>query len=469
MNYKEWTHYAKDFEDAVLGICLLEPSKILDVSQTLQTENVFYYDENKIIYKKMLEMQEKFIPIDIILVTKELSTTPSPTGNRWSYEVTMKTKDVVTSSHLKFWCMALVEMHIKRMQLDFQTSITKIDDPLEAGIELDKNIKSALNFKNNTDWVNLSTALVSLKNRRTEIANGVTFGVNTGFNYFDEVTGGLQTGLHVICARPGMGKTAFALSIILNIIERNEVVGLISLEMPNVQLTARIVSAVTGIPFFKIMKNKNDTPQMEIDIENSIKNISNLPLYITDSSTLTPRDIYAKCEKLVANKGAKIIFIDYLQLIDLKGEKNKQRYELVGQLSRELKMLSTKLDIPIVALAQLNRESESADKVSKMGKVSQLRESGSIEQDMDMGIVIDRPFKRGQTTKDDGSSTDCQAFISIQKHRNGEEKEIEIEFNPKTMRFTDLVNNYNTNTPFIVENPQIKREITTAPIIGIDF
>jgi replicative DNA helicase len=217
------------------------------------------------------------------------------------------------------------------------------------------------------------------------------------------------------------------------------------------------------------MKNKNDTPQMEIDIENSIKNISNLHLYITDSSTLTPRDIYAKCEKLVANKGAKIIFIDYLQLIDLKGEKNKQRYELVGQLSRELKMLSTKLDIPIVALAQLNRESESADKVSKMGKVSQLRESGSIEQDMDMGIVIDRPFKRGQTTKDDGSSTDCQAFISIQKHRNGEEKEIEIEYNPKTMRFTDLANNYNTNTPFIVENPQIKREITTAPIIGIDF
>lgn len=465
MNYRDMVHHSKEFENAVIGICIVEPSRILDISTLLQTSEVFYWQENKIIYEAMLEMQEKFIPIDFLILSKALASTENPTGNKWSYELGFKMKDVVSSAHLNYWCLALIEMYIKRLHVEFQTSILKTDDPLEASMSLDKKIKGALNFKNTSEWTTLSDALKTLEIQRKELANGAIYGVKTGIYQFDEITGGLQTGFHVICARPAMGKTAFALSIILNMIKNDNTVGLISLEMPNVQLSARLVSAVTGIPFFKIFKNINDSDQMVLDVDNSIKSISNLPLYISDSSTLTPRDIYAKCEKLVNNKGAKVIFIDYLQLIDIKSEKNKQRYELVGQLSRELKILSKKLNIPIVALAQLNRESEGADKVSKMGKISQLRESGSIEQDMDMGIVIDRPFKRGLITKEDGSSTENQAFISIQKHRNGEEKDIEIEFNPKTMRFIDI----NTNLLPIEDAFKITRPHGYIPNVDIPF
>lgn len=438
MNFQDMIHHSKEYESAVIGVSLFEPDKIIDIMQYLQSSDVFYWDENKLAYEAILELSSKQIPIDILTLTDKLTKVTHPSGERWGYTLALKMQNVVSSAHLQYWCLRLIEMYIKREQIKFQTSISLIDDPLEATQELDKSIKKALNFKNIVDWTNLSTAMLTLENRRKEIANGAIFGVNTGFKQFDDITGGLQTGLHVICARPGMGKTAFALSVILNMIQRGVCVGLISLEMPNVQLVARILSAVTGIPFWKIFKNINDTPQMEMDVDNAMRSLSGLPLYITDSSTLTPDDIYAKAEKLVRNKGAKVIFIDYLQLIDIKSEKNKQRYELVGQLSRGLKVLSKKLDIPIVPLAQLNRESESSDKVSKMGKVSQLRESGSIEQDMDMGIVIDRPYKRGLTAKEDGTSTINQAFISVQKHRNGEEKDIEIEFIPETMRFKDL-------------------------------
>lgn len=436
----------KDAENAVIGACFVEPDKFAEIYAWIKDPEIFYYEDNKAIFKAMIELRENYMPIDAILVAAKLKNVQS--DDKWSWVIWEKAKSVISSAHTQFWCMLIIESYIKRKSEASIYDLQKTDDPLMVAQQLDEALKKALSFKSTTDWSDMSQIMVELYKRREEIENGKEYGLLTGFRELDLITGGLQTGFHVIGARPSVGKTAFATSLALNIAEAGNAIGIISLEMPNVQLASRIASMKSNVEFWRIFRNKHQTDQEKEFVNQSISDLSTLPIFISDKAGVTGLDIRLKAEKLVKTQNAKCIIIDYLQLVDSSTtNKNDNRQNEVQKLSRSLKLLSNDLDIPIIALAQVNRESETSDKVNKVPKLSQLRESGAIEQDVDMGMIIDRPFKRGQTTNENGESTEFEADLIVEKHRNGETRTINLEFEPSTMRFRDK--NYSKHTQWI--------------------
>lgn len=470
--FKEYEHYSIEFENAIIGSAIMFPECANNIIQLINTRDVFYIEYNKNLYEVISDMSDKGLPIDVITVTQEMYSRKYSNVDKWSYYITKVCNNVVgyEYNNLEYWCRIIIQFYIKRLLHTFQMDVGKYDDPMIAYSEIQKKIQEVTDLKKASDWKDSNMLMQSLQDRRKKIELGQVYGVNTGYKRMDEITGGFQTGLHIIAARPGMGKSAFALSLMLNMLDYGYICGLISLEMPDNQLAARIVSGVSGIPFKNIFRLEHSTDTEKIDVEEKIEEFKLKKIYYTDSSSMTPLDVFSKCRKLVYEKKANIIFIDYLQLIDIKSEKGRLRHELVGELSRRLKILSKELDIPIVALAQLNRESETADKASKMGKVSQLRESGSLEQDMDMGIIIDREYKRGILFDDAGQSTINNATISIQKHRNGEESDIPIRFNNKSMRFEDIqVSNTFDQHPFELENTKVVRTSDVPSKLGLPF
>jgi len=445
-NYKQYIHYSEELEIGIIGICLLEANQIYLVSQYLQSPDVFYFEKHKIIYEAMCRIMTNGGKVDLLTIVPEIHTIESNTkgeyaSTRWSYECAGIMKDVVSGAHILEWCQILIQFWIKRHSIESASKIFSSSDPLQANRALNESIQKAMNFKNVKDWSDMSQIMIELQARRDRIKNGVIFGVPTGFEDFDEVTGGgFETGFHVICARPGMGKTALGLAIALNMANNGDPVGIVSLEMPNVQLASRLMSNATGIDFKTVFRGQKldsqfYSSQKEQQINEAALKMASLPIYLEDKSSMNIFELRYKVAKLKREKKVKIIFIDYLQLMEVETEKGQARYVAVGNLSKGLKNLSKDLDIPIVALAQVNRESEGSDKQSKPAKLSQLRESGSIEQDVDMGIIIDRPFARGVTKDENEQSTEDVAFLDVQKHRNGETILIKIGWNPKTMKF----------------------------------
>lgn len=424
-----------DAENAVIGVCIIEPDKFAGVYAMIKTPEIFYLTENQQIFKAMITLKESYRPIDGIMLAAELAPIPA-IDISWAYILTKKMHDVVSGAHVEYWCAILIQDYMQRKSIEAVAKLPSCDDPLQLAQDLDEALKSAMSFKSTTDWNDMSQVMVELYRRREEIDNGKEYGLFTGFNEFDLITGGLQTGFHVIGARPSVGKTAFATSLALNIAEAGNTIGIISLEMPNVQLASRIASMKSKIEFWRIFRNKHTCQEEKDFVNQSISDLSALPIFISDKTGVTGLDIRLKAEKLVRTQNAKCIIIDYLQLVDSSTtNRNDNRQNEVQKLSRSLKLLSNDLDIPIIALAQVNRESETPDKVNKVPKLSQLRESGAIEQDVDMGMIIDRPFKRGQTTNEQNESTEFEADLIIEKHRNGETRTIPLRFEPATMRF----------------------------------
>jgi len=362
------------------------------------------------------------------------------------------------------YCIAIVELYMTRISKDLIYSLTSKDNALELANELNDKLKQATNFKTIDDWVELSQAQLELSQRRDKLAKGESFGVMTGFKEFDALTGGLEAGFIAIAARSSMGKTAFACSLIISMANLGSCIGIISLEMPNVQITARLTSILSGVEFWRVFRNKHTDIDQESKVEKAMVESTKLPIFMNDSSKVSLADIRWKAERLVKNQGAKCIVIDYLQLVDTESTRNESREREVAKLGSGLKALSKELNIPIIALAQLNRESETADKVSKVGKLSQLRESDAILHAIDMGIIVDRPYKRGVTLDEHNQSTMNLAQIIIEKYRNGETKTLDLYFDPPTMMFKDKVDaqiqqSYSNPSAGITKNTDPKIEI----------
>lgn len=434
------SHYTiPDMEDAAIGLCVINPAEVNTLRTMIADEKIFYQEENRILFRTIIRMKEEFTPIDMFTIGRELMNVPHPAGERWSYIIAKKIQPVTgQGQHLRFWCACLIECYAKRLTEGMQSEAASIEDPFERAKFINDSLNKAMNLTAVDDWSDASQIALQLTRRMEEIDGGKEFGVKTGFRELDQLTGGLQTGFHVIAARPAMGKTAFALSLALNMAENRTPVGIMSLEMPNVQLAARIAAQISGFEFWRIFRSTFENEGQKGAFLSQMAKMASLPMYFSDQTSVKGTDIRYKAEKLVKAHGAKCLIIDYLQLVDTEStNRNYNRQNEVQKLSRTLKTLSNELDIPIIALAQLNRESETSDKVSKPGKLSQLRESGAIEQDVDMGIIIDRPHKRGETSDETGASTEGVAYIDVQKHRNGEERNIKVYFHPKTMRFSD--------------------------------
>jgi len=444
-------------EDCVIGVCVLQGTETFaKAKQYIKTREIFYNIDNMSIWSELCAMYEDGTPIDMLLLNRRLRKSNGPKSfshEDWFYLIAQKTKDVVSDSHLSHWCLSLVEDYIERLG-ETALNVSQGLSSFEKAKQIDKLIKSATEFKNIEDWADMSQMGLELMDRRERIRKGEVFGIKTGFRDFDLLTGGLESGLIVIAARPSMGKTAFATSLAVKIASQSQAVGIVSLEMPKIQLAGRIISILSKEAFWRVFRNVHNGNN-EVQVDKTILDSCSLPIYVSDQSKVNMSDIRYKTEKLIRTKNAKCVIIDYIQLINTSDDemRAKSREREVAKLSQGLKAMSKDLNIPVIILAQLNRDSEKSDGPSRPGKLSQLRESDAILADADMGIIVDRPFKRGEVTDANGQSTENRASIIIEKYRNGATETINLDFDQELMMFMNAGdygqnNNFSQHTDF---------------------
>lgn len=444
MEFKKHIHFDKDLENAVLGACLLEKSAFSRVHGILKKE-VFYSSGNKIIFDCLETMWKENFAIDIFTVTSFAARKGHETIENFdtAFFVTRLTNFVVSSSHLEYHSLILRQLFAERELLRIRND-NQEGGVMERAKKIQDEIQTLFTIKTANDWQDMSSILFSMYQHMAEVADKELIGVPTGFRQLDLVTGGLvKTQLIAIGARPSVGKSAFISAVALNAASLGFKVGVISLEMPGMQVGARMSSIYSGIDFWKIFRNKLNKEEGE-NLYMYVQKMSELPIKISDKTQVDIYDIKAKATKLITQGGLDLLIIDYLQLIEGETNRNLPREQEVSRLSRGLKLMAMEYNIPVVILCQLNRESEKA--VGKKPQLHHLRESGSIEQDCDGVIFLHRDFKSGITEKPEGGTTEFEADLIVAKWRNGETPEIKIGFDPPKMRFFDL---NGTNSPRI--------------------
>jgi len=400
-------------------------------------EEDFLFDTfHKMVFKSLSDMYANGEQIDLITVTHDLrkKKITEYCGENIPYLLTGLMIDVVSSAHLQVHSLILREMYMERELT--RISHSKFEgDAIEKAEAIQTAIKRALTVNGVDDWKSISEVMISLEKHRAKVKDKELMGVPTSFNTIDRITGGLQGGqIIIIGARPSVGKSAFIGGIAVNAAQKGHKVGVISLEMPDEQIGARLASIYSDVEFYKIYRSIVTDFNEEKRLIDSMVNIGTLPIYITDKTNVTASAIRAKTEKLKKRSGLDLLIIDYLQLIETESKSNQNREREVANLSRSLKLLAMDLKIPIIVLCQLNRQSE-VDGKAKKPRMSQIRESGSLEQDADIVMLLHREWKSGILTDEHGASTERKATIIIEKNRNGETMDLNINFNPELMKF----------------------------------
>jgi replicative DNA helicase len=433
-------HYSNDLEMQILGAIILEPTafgrtfKIID-------QDVFRNLANKEIYLTIAETWQKGLQIDHLttLLSLEKKGFKSPENPNTAHYISQLTRSVTSTAALEYYCLLLREMYINREVIRLTTSGLKQTDGLNAVSQLETDLFKLKQKITVDDFKNFDEILVNLSYHMGEVKGKSLSGLTTGFKKLDFMTGGLQPGgMYIIGARPSVGKSAFMGKMVLMAALDNKQVAIISLEMTNNQIAARIASLSTDINYHSIYRN-----QLEVNQQNhfykKLNEITSLPIQISDSTGVNISDIKAKVAKLKTKGKIDILYIDYLQLLDSDNtNKNYNREQEVSKISRGLKLLAKDNNIPVVVLAQLNRTSEQSP--DKKPKLHHLRESGSLEQDADGVIFLHRDYMSGILLNADGNSTINEADIIIAKWRDGEINDIKIGFDGAKMKFYEFDN-----------------------------
>ncbi|MBX2932530.1 MAG: replicative DNA helicase [Chitinophagaceae bacterium] len=455
MVYGKIPPQARELEEAVLGAIMLEKSAFDSVTDVNLKPECFYVEAHQMIFKAMQNMQQRSIPIDILTVVEELKKNDQLDIVGGAYYITKLTNTVVSTANIDAHARIILQKFIQRELIRISGEI--IGDAYEDSTDvfdlLDISETKMFNITNNylkKTFEDIGTVLTTTINRidylrtRTDAITGVT----SGFGNLDKVTNGWQpTDLIILAARPSMGKTAFALNLARNA-ALNPVkptpVGFFSLEMSAGQLVQRILSAESEVPLHKISRGQLEEHEYSQLQTKGIKRLEAAPLYIDDTAALNIFEFRAKARRLVNKFKVGLIIIDYLQLMSSTGDnRNTNREQEISTISRNLKALAKELDIPIIALSQLSRAVETR-KESKMPQLSDLRESGAIEQDADMVMFIYRGEYYGVTTDSNGEDNRSLTEIKIAKHRNGDLATIQLKANLAIQRFEtwDGNNNY---------------------------
>lgn len=424
-------------EMSTLGGMLLSKDASTDVLQMLSGDD-FYYPKHEIIFEAINTVFGRSEPIDIIMVTEQLTREGNlaKIGGA-SYLHTLESS-VPTAANATFYAGIVADKSLLRKLVHAGTRITQMGyaaegDPGELVNEAQMDIFAIGRASGAHDARVLSAVIKSTVEEMERQANRVKEGVDvpTGFREIDDVTNGLQPGqLILIAARPGLGKSTLALDIARSAAIRATVPTLFfSLEMSASEIGQRLLSAQASIPLNDIRKASNLKSEGWRKINSLEPLLAETPLYIDDSPNLTLSEIRAKSRRLKAQKGIKLVIIDYLQLLT-SGKKVETRQQEVSEFSRSLKLLAKELGVPIVALSQLNRGPEQTQ--DKRPQLSHLRESGSLEQDADIVLLLhrERQVEQGQNTND--------AEILIAKHRNGEMRDVRVVFEGHYSRFSDV-------------------------------
>jgi len=426
---------AKDLEEAVLGAMMLERDAVSVVIDILD-ESSFYVDAHQKIYKAMLELFHNTEPVDILTVTDRLRKNGELDVVGGAFFVTELTNRVASSANVEYHARIVSQKHIQRELIRISNEIIKdaYEDTTDVFELLDKAEKGIYSVADQNLQKNFEPMTKLLKKAIDQIEQiqaqeSDLTGVPTGFTELDRLTSGFQkSDLIIVAARPGMGKTAFTLAVARNAaILGNKAIAIFSLEMSSLQLTNRLISGETELPAEKLRKG-NLEPHEWTQLNHRISDLEDAKLFIDDTPAINIFQLRAKCRRLKMQHGIDMIIIDYLQLMSgIDNSKTGNRQEEISIISRSLKSIAKELEIPVIALSQLSRavETRSGDKKPQL---SDLRESGAIEQDADMVMFLYRPDYYGITEDANGQSTEGLTHLIISKHRNGATMEIPIRF-----------------------------------------
>lgn len=438
--YRKHEHFCPDLEAAILGACMLEVTAF-GRTYGIIDEDVFYYESTKIVYKTIRDLFSRGLGVDILTVKDWLyqAGITELNGTTTYYFVCSLTNHVVGTGHLEEHCKILKRMWMEREIIKLTTGGFKLDGNVMVQLnQLQEALQRIRSGQSKQDWFDMSELMVNLVKHQEKIAKGEEVYITTGIPKLDEKNGGYYAGQFIILgARPSMGKSAFMGQVAIKMAERGKVVGIISMEMANNEIAGRLAAIDSGIDFKAIYRNLfMDEQQKERFHDRIANNTAGLSIFISDETKLNPMDIRAKADKLKRIHGLDVLFIDYLQLISADQGANKNRENVVSEISRACKIMAKDLEIPVIALCQLNRSVTNRQGDARFPQLSDLRESGSLEQDADVVGFIHRDFMAGHTIDENGNSTENKAHIIFRKWRNGEANLImEVGFDGPRMQF----------------------------------
>ena len=437
---------AVDLEEVVLGAMMIDKKGVDEVIDILQPE-AFYKESHQLIFNAIISLFEKQEPIDIKTVSFQLKKDGNLNSVGGDYYLIELSQKVSSSAHIEFHSRIILQKFIQRKLISISNDIIEdsYDETSDVFDLLDKAESkiydiSQRNLKKNTQ--SAEDLVLAAKKKIEEISKkeGLS-GIASGFGEIDRLTSGWQpSDLIIVAARPGMGKTAFTLSMARNItVENNIPVAFFSLEMSAIQLITRLISSETGLNSEKLRTGKLEKFEWQL-LNVKVTNLENAPLYIDDTPSLSIFELRAKARRLSSQYGIKLIVVDYLQLMTLgSSQKSGNREQEISTISRNLKALAKELDIPIIALSQLSRAVELRGG-TKRPILSDLRESGAIEQDADIVSFLYRPeyYKIDEWDDEERSPALGQAEFIVAKHRNGGLSSIKLKFINSLGKFENL-------------------------------
>ncbi|MBO5699171.1 MAG: replicative DNA helicase [Bacteroidaceae bacterium] len=443
-----------ELEKTVLGALLVEKDAYSMISEILTAES-FYEPRHQCIFEAIRNLNLEQKPMDILTVTEELGRMGKLEMAGGPVYITQLSGMVTSAAHIVYHSRIIAQKHLARTLISYTGEIQQ--KAFDVTYDIDELMQEAegklfkisqQNLKK--DYTQIDPVIndaYDMLQKAASCSDGLS-GIPSGFHELDKITSGWQkSDLVILAARPAMGKTAFALSMAKNIaVDQNIPVAFFSLEMSNIQLVNRLIVNVTEIHAEKI-KSGQLTPDEWQRLDNRVRVLKGKPIFVDDTPSLSVFELRTKARRLVREHGVALIMIDYLQLMNASGMSYGSRQEEVSTISRSLKGLAKELNIPILALSQLNRGVEGREGQNKRPQLSDLRESGAIEQDADMVCFIHRPEYYRIYADENGRDLRGMAEIIIAKHRNGAVGDVLLTFKGHFARFQNPSDDINIPLP----------------------
>lgn len=433
---------AKELEEVVLGAIMLERGA-MDAAMEVLTADCFYSEIHQLVFRAMMRLSQKSQPIDIFTVVDELKVSGHLETVGGAYFVTKLTNAIVSAANIESHCRIILQKYIGREMIRVGAEMigSAYDESVDVFEVLDRSEQNLLDIGTRhlqSGVSEISTVLAKAVTRIEQWRHSGTAitGIPSGFPKLDRATRGWQnTDLIILAARPSVGKTAFSLALARHASQnpiRSVPVGIWSLEMEDVQLVLRMLSAESGIYMHAIQTGRLDEEQMRSLYKQGVEKLAKTDIYIDDSPGLTIMSLRAKARRMKKKHGLGLMIVDYLQLMNGDDDRNRERE--IAKISRGLKRLAKELKIPVIALSQLNRAIDSRTGTKRQPQLSDLRESGAIEQDADVVVFLWGPDE-DEINNDASLSTRCYAKIA--KARNGMLLTVDLEFRSEVQQFSE--------------------------------
>lgn len=442
---------ARDLEEIVLGALMLEKDALTTVMDIIKADS-FYVTAHQLIYKACLSLFEKSQPIDLMTVTHELKKRGEMDEVGGAVFLSSLTERVASAANVEHYARIISQKYIQRELIRISSEIindsySETSDVFELLDKAEQSLFSVAEQNLSRNYDSMSNLVTQAIKQLEELQNqeDSLTGVPSGFTALDRVTGGWQkSDLIIMAGRPGMGKTAFVLSVARNAaVDFNKGVAVFSLEMASLQLVNRLISGEAEIASEKLRKGNMESWEWK-QLTHKVEKLSEAPIFIDDTPGINIFELRAKCRRLKMQHDIQLVIVDYLQLMtgsNADGKSSGNREQEISSISRGLKGLAKELNVPVIALSQLSRSVETRGG-DKRPQLSDLRESGAIEQDADMVVFLYRPEYYGMDVDEDNNSTKGIGEIIIAKHRHGSLETVRARFIGQFAKFADLENDY---------------------------